>query len=72
MIKDMSAECTFCRIVAGSLPAGIVVDNESALAFLDSRPLFPGHCLLIPKVHVETLHDLPSDAVRGSFPLRSY
>jgi histidine triad (HIT) family protein len=51
--------CTFCRIVAGDIAAATVLDDEHTLAFLDHRPLFPGHCLLIPKAHYETLTDLP-------------
>ncbi len=51
--------CKFCLIVAGELPASIVLDDESCMAFLDHRPLFPGHCLLLPKAHHETLMDLP-------------
>jgi histidine triad (HIT) family protein len=52
-------DCPFCRIVDGKNPAAIVLEDESFLAFLDHRPLFPGHCLLIPKRHVETLTELP-------------
>lgn len=48
-------DCVFCKIAAGEVPASVVFDDGQALAFLDHRPLFPGHCLLIPKVHVETL-----------------
>jgi histidine triad (HIT) family protein len=51
--------CVFCRIVAGSVPAHVVLDDERFLAFLDTRPLFPGHVLLVPKEHHETLWDLP-------------
>jgi histidine triad (HIT) family protein len=69
MIEKMSAECAFCRIVAGSLPASIVMENECSLAFLDSRPLFPGHCLLIPKAHIETLQDLPGNALASFFSM---
>ncbi|HET9743514.1 MAG TPA: HIT family protein [Terriglobales bacterium] len=47
--------CVFCKIAAGEVPASVVFDDGQALAFLDHRPLFPGHCLLIPKIHVETL-----------------
>jgi histidine triad (HIT) family protein len=61
------AGCTFCRIVAGEEPAHVVLDDESALAFLDVRPLFPGHTLLIPRQHVETLADLPADQVGPLF-----
>ncbi len=53
-------DCPFCRIVAGDDPNAIVYQDESTLAFLDHRPLFPGHCLLIPKMHYETLTDLPA------------
>jgi histidine triad (HIT) family protein len=41
------------------LPASIVLDDEFCVAFLDQRPLFHGHCLLVPRVHYETLMDLP-------------
>ena len=54
----MEDNCLFCRIVSGELPATIVYEDEDSLAFLDHRPLFPGHTLLIPREHVETLGDL--------------
>jgi histidine triad (HIT) family protein len=57
----MESECLFCRIVAGDVAAATVFEDELSLAFLDHRPLFPGHCLLIPKTHYETLADLPED-----------
>lgn len=59
--------CVFCRIVAGEAPADVAFDDEVALGFLDVRPLFPGHVLLVPKVHVETLTDLAPDAVAPLF-----
>ena len=62
--------CVFCRIVAGSLPAHVVLDDPQFLAFLDVRPLFPGHALLVPKEHHETLWDLP-DALAGPLALRT-
>jgi histidine triad (HIT) family protein len=52
--------CTFCRIVRGEVPAHVVLDDETALAFLDARPLFPGHTLLVPRAHHETLAELPA------------
>ena len=55
----MASECLFCRIASGSTPAAVVLEEESFLAFLDHRPVFPGHCLLIPREHRETLLDLP-------------
>ena len=51
--------CVFCQIAAGLVPAPIVFQNERFLAFLDHRPLFPGHCLLIPRAHYATLPVLP-------------
>ena len=61
------AACTFCRIVAGEAPAHVVLDDEVALGFLDNRPLFPGHVLLVPKDHVEVLPDLPAEHVGPLF-----
>ena len=52
------AECLFCRIVSGELPATIVYEDDNSVAFLDHRPLFPGHTLLVPRLHVETLGEL--------------
>jgi histidine triad (HIT) family protein len=60
----MDDACLFCRIVAGEVAAATVLEDELSLAFLDHRPLFPGHCLLIPKAHYETLADLP-EALTG-------
>lgn len=59
----MAASCTFCRIIQGDLAAHVIADEPFFLAFLDHQPLFPGHVLVVPKAHVETLTDLsPSDA----------
>ena len=51
--------CLFCRIVSGELPSTVVCEDENSVAFLDHRPLFPGHTLLVPREHFETLGDLP-------------
>jgi histidine triad (HIT) family protein len=51
--------CTFCAIVAGEVPAHRVLEDDGFVAFLDVRPLFPGHVLVVPRPHVETLTDLP-------------
>ena len=61
------AECLFCRIVSGELPATVVYEDENAMAFLDHRPLFPGHTLLVPRQHVETLGDLDKKLVGPYF-----
>jgi len=63
----LRAECVFCAIVSGEVAAFPVFEDEISLAFLDDRPLFPGHCLLIPKQHVATLADLPADLVGPFF-----
>ena len=52
--------CVFCRIVAAETPAEVVLDEDDFLAFLDARPVFPGHVLLVPREHVVTLPDLPA------------
>ncbi len=66
---EKSQPCPFCRIVAGREPAYLVYEDEAHLAFLDTRPLFFGHCLLIPKEHHPTLTDLPEEAVGPLFRL---
>jgi histidine triad (HIT) family protein len=53
------APCVFCAIAAGERPAAMVLEEERFLAFLDHRPLFPGHVLLVPRAHRDTLLDLP-------------
>jgi len=59
--------CAFCEIAAGRVPAEIVWRNENTVAFLDHRPLFPGHVLLIPIEHYVTLIDLPPSFVGPLF-----
>ena len=59
--------CLFCQIVAGDEPAHVVFEDERSLAFLDNRPLFPGHSLLVPRDHHETLADLPDELVGPLF-----
>lgn len=52
--------CVFCAIIAGEQPASIVLDDEHCVGFLDTGPLFPGHVLLVPRIHVVTLPELPA------------
>jgi histidine triad (HIT) family protein len=59
--------CLFCGIVNGEVSASVVFQDDISLAFLDHRPLFPGHCLLVPKSHFETLNDLPPELVGPFF-----
>jgi histidine triad (HIT) family protein len=54
-----SLPCPFCEIVAGRSRAHVVLEEPGAVAFLDARPLFVGHVLVVPRAHVETLTDLP-------------
>jgi histidine triad (HIT) family protein len=63
----MAEDCAFCRIVAGDEPGSVVFEDEISVAFLDNRPLFPGHTLLVPREHHETLWDLPSELVEPLF-----
>jgi histidine triad (HIT) family protein len=65
----MSATCVFCRIVRGEMQAVAVVEEESCIVFLDHRPLFPGHCLVVPRPHHETLSDLPTELVLPLFSM---
>src|SRR5579864_8237184 len=59
--------CAFCQIIHGEERAAIVFEDNSSLAFLDRRPLFSGHCLIVPKAHYETLADLPASLVGPLF-----
>ncbi len=67
MGKMTDPSCKFCDVAQGQLDATIVYEDADALAFLDHRPLFPGHCLLVPRDHIETLADLPEDRVGPFF-----
>ena len=59
--------CRFCAIVADDERAHVVFEDEISIAFLDHRPLFPGHALLAPREHVETIWDLPDELVGPLF-----
>lgn len=61
------AACVFCDIVAGTVPASVVYDDDDTLGFLDRAPLLPGHVLVVPKTHIETLGDLPEHQVAPYF-----
>jgi histidine triad (HIT) family protein len=60
-MNDTNDDCIFCRIVAGDIPSRIVYEDDDVLAFLDANPLAPGHTLVIPKAHHESLKDLPQE-----------
>ena len=59
--------CVFCDIAAGRSDAHVVLEDVVTMAFLDIRPLFPGHTILIPRAHFETVSDLPPDLVDPFF-----
>ncbi|MEU7756116.1 HIT family protein [Micromonospora sp. NPDC049171] len=61
--------CVFCGIVAGEVPAFRVADTPDGVAFLDTRPVFKGHVLVVPRVHLVTLAELPADLLPGYFAL---
>ncbi|MFE9959777.1 HIT family protein [Micromonospora sp. NPDC005299] len=63
------AGCVFCGIVAGGVPAFRVADEADGVAFLDTRPVFKGHVLVVPRTHLVSLADLPADALPGYFRL---
>jgi histidine triad (HIT) family protein len=65
--RSSHRDCPFCAIAAGEGGAHVVFEDEISLAFLDNRPLFHGHSLLIPRRHYETLADLPSELVGPLF-----
>lgn len=59
--------CVFCGVVDGTVVASEVFRDDVAVGFLDHRPLFAGHVLVVPREHVETLVDLPVDRVEPLF-----
>jgi histidine triad (HIT) family protein len=64
----LTSDCAFCRIARGEADQALVVlEDDLTLGFLDHRPLFPGHTLLIPRAHIETLPDLPDDLLLPLF-----
>ncbi len=59
--------CIFCVIAAGSVPAAMVLEEEDVVAFLDQRPVFKGHVLVVPRAHIVTLSDLPPELLAPVF-----
>jgi histidine triad (HIT) family protein len=64
--RTFDEHCAFCKIVRDD-DGSRVFEDEHTIAFLDHRPLFPGHCLLIPRSHFETIQDLPQSLVAPLF-----
>ena len=59
--------CVFCAVVAGNEPSHVVLDEPEVMAFLDHRPVFKGHVLVIPREHVVTLPELPAELLAPLF-----
>jgi histidine triad (HIT) family protein len=66
-LTDQATSCAFCEIVAGRAQAWKVLEDDGFVAFLDTRPVFEGHCLLVPRSHHETLAGLPEALVGPLF-----
>jgi histidine triad (HIT) family protein len=62
-----ASDCAFCAIVAGESGAHVVFEDERSVAFLDNRPLFHGHALLVPRDHLEAIWDLPDELLAQLF-----
>jgi histidine triad (HIT) family protein len=62
-------DCIFCKIIAGEIPSEKIYENEHAYAFLDIKPINPGHILLIPKHHAKNLYEMPDDDLAHLAPL---
>ncbi len=63
----MPAACLFCEIGTGDVPAAIVIETDDLVGFLDHRPLFKGHTLIVPRDHHVTLSDLPPRLLTSVF-----
>ncbi len=55
------ADCIFCKIIAGQIPAAMLLETDRVVSFLDINPVNPGHALIVPRRHVTTLLDLNQD-----------
>lgn len=64
-------ECVFCKIISQEIPADIVFEDESVLAFRDVNPLAPVHVLIIPKRHIESMNDLEDEVLLGQLLSRA-
>jgi histidine triad (HIT) family protein len=67
MADTITANCAFCNIIRGEVSSERVFEDELSMAFLDHRPVFPGHCLLVPKEHFSTLADIPARLIGSLF-----
>ena len=63
MVSGMASSCVFCSILRGEIPASFVLRGKEVCAFLDARPVFKGHVLVVPADHVDDFHLLPAALV---------
>ena len=66
-MTDGLPDCVFCRIISGTTDGRLVHDGESIIAFLDKRPLFPGHVLVVPRTHVATFDEVDATVLQALF-----
>ena len=67
MPDTVTDHCKFCSIIRRDVSSDRVFEDDLSVAFLDHRPVFPGHCLLVPKRHIPTLNDLPTELIGPLF-----
>ena len=60
------SDCIFCKIIAGEIPADVVLENDDVLVFRDLNPVAPTHLLAIPKKHIATINDIGEDDAESS------
>jgi histidine triad (HIT) family protein len=63
----MKSDCIFCKIANGDIKADVIDEDEDTVTFLDASPVFPGHLLIVPRRHFETLADLPDSLLAPVF-----
>jgi histidine triad (HIT) family protein len=66
-VHRQDINCRFCKILLGEVESQVVYQDQDVFVFLDKRPLFPGHCLVIPRSHYETLLELPQSMIAPMF-----
>lgn len=69
MGTQMDHECVFCNVIQGKEVAYLVYEDKHFISILDKRPLFYGHCLVMPREHIQTFYDLPEDLIKPQFAL---
>ena len=66
-MAKLAAHCIFCDLIRGAAEVSVCYEDARALAFMDIQPVNPGHVLVVPKAHHETLHDVPHDVAMHIF-----